>query len=285
MKRSWANGLALSLVVSVTAVAGTSAFTTQSASAAAGVECRIDAFGHTKDGRIKYRSVTNSRVVVSKTTGNKFAWRPVAWGLVSLSRWPGYETTKQIVTATDGKARLVETEWSTGGNLQVRVIKVLGKGYPKRLVTVGDRYLYWVAKDRTLHRITWNGKRLVHATTLPVSIANGARAMTAIDTDRGMRIYYTDSSGALHVVDDEGSASRDTVIRASGFVKVTGLRVGSCHVANYSSMSSDLGLLTVNRKAGTAQFRRIVRPTVPKKTTVTKPIKVRPSDWTWRRLG
>ena len=244
----------------------------------------LDAFGHTATGRIKFRRVVNAQVKVSKTTSGPVGWRPISWGLISADTRPGREVTRQIVPSTDGKVRLVEAEWRTGSSLRVRVIRVVGRGYPSRLVTFNDRFLYWVAADRSLHRATWTGTRFIRPTTLPVSIS-GATAMTAHSTDRGSRIYYTDRAGALHVVADEGARSTDTVIRSSGYRTVTGLRSGSCMVPDYSWISSDVGLLSVDRATGVGRFQRVLRPSSTTGGSVTRAVRVPPSDWTWRRLG
>jgi hypothetical protein len=292
MKRSRVLGLVLatvvSAVISTTAVAPpTSAADSASAPAAAqrpAYRCVMDAFGHTASGRIKFRRVVNARVEVSKTSRGTVKWRPISWALVSASGRPGTETTRQLVSATDGKVRLVETEWHSGSALDVRVIKVVGRGYPSRLVNLTDRHLFWVAADGSLHRKTWNGARFVRPMTLPVSLST-ATAMTAFQADFGRLIHYTDTAGALHVVADHGLGSTDTVLRSSGYGKVTGLRVGLCLSANYVEQRSYLGLWSVNRASGVARFQRALRPREDEPGPVTKAVRVRPSDWTWRRLG
>ncbi|WP_167735953.1 hypothetical protein [Nocardioides sp. 503] len=275
-------------MLSTTAVAPTtSASAAASAPAAAqrpAYRCGMDVFGHTASGRIKFRRVENARVEVSKTSRGTVDWRPISWALVSLNRWPGTETTNQLVAATDGKVRLVETEWHTGSALDVRVSKIVGRGYPSRRVSVTDGHIYWVAADGSLHRKTWNGARFVRPMKLPVSLST-ATAMTALETDFGRLVYYTDRAGALHVVADDGPNSTDTVLRSSGYGKITGLRVGSCISRDYSGQRYDLGLLSVNRKRGVARFQRALRAAAAEPGRVTKAVRVRPSDWTWRRLG
>lgn len=252
--------------------------------ASAGYRCTMDAFGHTAGGRITFRRVVNTRVAVSKTTGRAFAWRPIAWGLVSFQGWPGRETTRQLVAATDGRIRLVETRWETGGPLRVRVLKVVGSGYPGRLVAFDDRSLYWVGPDRALRRATWTGSRLVRATRLPVTIT-GATALSATSTDRGMRVLWTDTAGALHLVADAGVASTDRVVEASGFRGVSGLRTGVCMSPDQVWVRPYVGLLSVDRVRGVARFQRVLRPLVPGAATVTAPARVARADWTWRHLG
>ncbi|WP_193614146.1 hypothetical protein [Nocardioides lijunqiniae] len=244
----------------------------------------MDAFGHTTSGRIKFRRVVNARVEVSKTSPGTVTWRPISWALVSSNGSPGTETTRQLVAATDGKVRLVETEWHSGSALDVRVLKVVGRGYPSRLVSVTDRHLFWVAADGSLHRKTWNGSRFGRPMTLPVSLRT-ATAMTGFEADFGRRIYYTDKAGALHVVADHGHGSTDTVLRSSGYGKVTGLRAGYCMSPNYARQRSYLGLWSVNRASGVARFQRALRPAADEAGPVTKAVRVRPSGWTWRRLG
>lgn len=259
-----------------------------SASAAAGVDyrCVMDAFGHTASGRIKFRRVVNSKVTVAKATAGTFAWRPMAWGLVSSNSWPGYESTEQIVASTDGRIRLVSTEWRSGSsNLRVRVLKVVGSGYPSRLVAFDEFSLFWVAADHSLNRATWNGRRLTNPTKLPVTIT-GARAMTAKGSDRGMHVYYTDTRGRFHVVTDKGAATTDIVLRqSSGFATTTGLRAGHCHSTNYAGIRSYLGILAVNRETGGGRFMRALRPDSADGGSLTSSTRVSPAGWTWRRLG
>lgn len=102
---------------------------------------------------------------------------------------------------------------------------------------------------------------------------------------RDLRLFYTDTAGALHLVADEGDRSTDTVIRSSGFAKVTGLRGASCSSPDYSEVRTDIGLVTVNRTSGIARFQRVLRPLSPERSSVTKATRLRGSDWTWRRLG
>jgi len=249
-----------------------------------GYRCVLDAFGQTADGRIEFRRVVNSRVEIAKATRARVSWRPIAWGLVSSSSRPGQETTHQIVASTDGRVRLVETEWHRGRDLSVRVLAVLGRGFPSRLVTFDDRSLYWVGADQLLHRMRWNERRLVRPRTLPLPI-RGATTMTSHMTDRGMRVYYTDRSGALHSVAVQGADSTDTVIRTSGYGTVTGLRAGFCMSPDYTRVRSYVGLLSVDRASGVGRFQRILRPVAPGGSTVTDAVRVPPSDWTWRRLG
>jgi hypothetical protein len=292
MKRSRVLGLVLatvgSAVLSTTAIAPTtSASAAASAPAAAqrpAYRCEMDAFGHDASGRIKFRRVVNARVEVSKTSRGTVKWRPISWALVSLNRWPGTETTNQLVVATDGKVRLVETAWHSGSALDVRVSKVVGRGYPSRRVSLTGGHIYWVAADGSLHRKTWNGARFVRPMTLPVS-PKAVTAMTAVETDFGRRVYYTDKTGALHVVADDGPESTDTVLRSSGYGKVTGLRVGPCMSPNYARQRSDMGLLSVKRARGVARFQRILRAGRAVPGPVTKAVRVRPSGWTWRHLG
>jgi hypothetical protein len=276
--------LALVLVTLLSVLPAASPRASFAAAPGPGYRCVLDAFGQTADGRIEFRRVVNSRVEVAKTTRARVSWRPIAWGLVSSSSWPGHETTHQIVASTDGRVRLVETEWARGRDLSVRVLEVLGRGYPSRLVTFDDRSLYWVGADKMLHRVKWNGRRLVRPRTLPLSI-RGATTMTSHMTDRGMRVYYTDRKGALHSVAVQGADSTDIVIRSSGYGTVTGLRAGVCMSPDYTRVRSYVGLLSVDRASGVGRFQRILRPAAHDGSTVTNPVRVPPSDWTWRRLG
>ncbi|MEV5000726.1 hypothetical protein [Nocardioides sp. LML1-1-1.1] len=252
--------------------------------AAAGYRCIIDAFGHTAGGRITLRRVVNTRVTVSKRTAQSFRWRPIAWGLVSAETWPGHETTRQLVAATDGRIRLVETRWDTGSALRVRVLRVVGSGYPARLVAFDDHSLYWVAADRSLHRATWTGSRLVRPTRLPVTLG-GATALGARTTDYGMRVYWTDMTGALHLVADAGAASTDRVLKSSGFRGFTGLRTGVCMSPDQARVRPYDGLLSVDRTRGIARFQRVLRPASPAVSSVTAPARVGRADWTWPHLG
>lgn len=201
-----------------------------------------------------------------------------------MNRWPGYESTGQLVASTDGRIRLVETEWRTGSSLRVRVVKVVGSGYPSRLVAFDDVSLYWVGADRLLHRATWNGKRLVNPTTLPITIV-GARAMTAHWTERGMQVYYTDTKGRFHAVTDKGAQSKDVVLRSSGYGTVTGLRADVCMSPNYVWVRPYVGILAVNRVTGVGRFVRHLRPGASDGGSLTSTTRVSPSGWTWRRLG
>lgn len=244
----------------------------------------MNAFGHTAGGRIKFRRVVNSRMTVSKTTAGAFAWRPLSWGLLSSDTRPGHEKTTQIVAATDGRIRLVSTEWGSGSALRVRVLKVVGTGYPSRLVAFDEFSLFWVAADRSLRRATWNGSRFTNPTTLPVTIT-GARAMTAYRSDRGTHVYYTDTKGRFHVVTDNGAQSKDIVLRSSGYSTVTGLRAGVCMSPNYALVRPYVGILAVNRASGVGRFVRALRPGTSDGGALTATTRVSPSDWTWRRLG
>jgi hypothetical protein len=282
VNRSRVLGLVLVTLLSVVPVASPSA--SLAAAPGPGYRCVLDAFGQTADGRIQFRRVVNSRVEVAKTTRARVSWRPITWGLVSANSSPGHETTHQIVASTDGQIRLVETEWSRGRDLSVRVLKVLGTGFPSRLVAFDGRRLYWVGADKLLHRAAWNEKRLVRPKTLPLSI-RGATTMASYTTDEGVRVYYTDRSGALHSVADHGVHSTDTVIRRSGYGTVTGLRTGVCMSPNYARVRSYVGLLSVDRASGVGRFQRILRPATAGGGTVTKAVRVSPSDWTWKRLG
>lgn len=246
--------------------------------------CVLDAFGQTADGRIQFRRVVNTRIEVSRSTRSPVGWRPISWGLVSASSAPSWETTRQIVASTDGRVRLVETRWSAGSSLSVRVLKVLAEGLPSRLVSFDDRFLYWVAADRSLQRMRWNEKRFLRPVTVPLSI-RGATAMTAHMTDRGMRIYYTTRAGALHVVAVKGAGSTDTVLRAKGYGAVTGAKAGVCMSRDYTEVRPYVGLMFAERSTGVARFQRALHPAAADAGTVTKPLRIARSDWTWRRLG
>lgn len=280
-KRSWVLGVVLGFLLATVAAVPAPAVPERSG---AGYRCAMHAFGHTASGRITYRRVVNTRVEVDKRTTRTFPWRPIGWGLVSYEGWPGHETTRQLVAATDGRIRLVETQWETGSALRVRVLKVVGSGFPSRLVTFDDRSLYWVAADRSLHRATWTGSRLVRSTRLTVALT-GATALSAATTDRGMRVYWTDTAGRLHLVTDAGAASTDRVLKASGFRGVTGLRTGTCMSPDQARVRPYVGLLSVNRSSGIARFQRVLRPVVPSASSVTAPARAGRADWTWPHLG
>lgn len=275
--------LALALVLPVLGSVATPAGAAATAQAPR-FRCEIDAFGQTRDGRIHLRHVTGNRVTVAKSTRRAVSWRPVAWGLVMLNQWPGHEETHQVVAATDGKVRLVRTVWNTRGNLEVRVLRVLGSGFPSRLVAFTDTTLYWVATDGTLHRASWNGRRLGRAEVLPVTLS-GAQTLTAATTTRGNRIYYTDGAGALHVIRDADDRSTDAVLRASGYAAVTALRAGICIDDSYTTSTAPVPLLVVDRTRGVARVQRVVRPHVATGGTLAAPVRVRPGGWTWPRLG
>ncbi|WP_418063089.1 hypothetical protein [Pimelobacter simplex] len=279
--------LASALPAEVAEAAGTSATTATTATSAAApqLRCEIDAYGHTRDGRIHFRKITGNRVTVAKATARPVSWRPVAWGLVMLNSWPGHEETHQVVAATDGKVRLVRTEWNTRGSLRTTVLKVLGSGYPSRLIAFNDRSLYWVAADGLLHRATWNGRRLVRPRALPVPVRQ-ATTLTAATTERGgSRVYYTDRTGALHLVRDEGAQSTDTVLRTSGYAAVTALRSGTCIDDRYTGAPVPGVLLVVDRATGIARVQRVLRPDDASGGSLATPVRVRPGGWTWRRLG
>ncbi|NHA00831.1 hypothetical protein G5V59_15305 [Nocardioides sp. W3-2-3] len=178
----------------------------------------------------------------------------------------------------------METRWDTGSALRVRVLRVVGSGYPGRLVAFDDRSLYWVAADRSLRRATWTGTRLVRSTRLPVTLG-GATALGARTTDQGMRVYWTDATGALHLVADAGASSTDRVIKASGFRGVTGLRTGVCMSPDQVRVRPYVGLLSVDRSRGVARFQRVLRPGSPAASSVTAPARVGRADWTWPHLG
>lgn len=247
----------------------------------------IETFGQKANGKIQFRRVVNRRVTLTRTTTRAFKWRPTSWGLVSSSGWPGKKTTRQLVAATDGKVRLVDTEWTTTGrSMQVRVVKVVGRGFP-RLTTFDNQSFYWVGADHQLHQRAFSWDRLKFVgkqRTLPVSI-NGATAMTSHTTDFGSRVYYTDKSGALHAVLVDGARSTDIVLRSSGFATTTGLRSGFCMSPNYVHVRPYVGLLSVDRTTGIGRFQRVIRPGAVTGGTLTKSVRVRPSGWTWRRLG
>lgn len=286
MKRSRVLALVLVTVVSaVLSMGSVSPSPAAASSAAGGFRCTMEAFGHTQDGRITFRRVVNDRVEVSKTTAGPVGWRPISWTLVSYNGWPGHEETEQLVAATDGKIRLVATEWNEGGSLSVRVLKVVGRGYPSRLITFDNGNVFWVGADRALRRARFTGSKLVRRTVLPVTIS-GATAMTARGEEFGeSRIYYTDRAGALHVVTNDGAKATDVVLKASGYRGVTGLRAGGCSSANGARHRPYLGLLLVKRTTGEGRFQRILRPTAANGGRVTKSVRVGRSDWTWRRLG
>ncbi|WP_377322904.1 hypothetical protein ACFJIY_25705 [Pimelobacter simplex] len=276
--------LLLGLLLASALPAGVAEAATTSA-AAPQLRCEIDAYGHTRDGRIHLRKIAGNRVTVAKATARPVSWGPVAWGLVMLNSWPGHEETHQVVAATDGKVRLVRTEWNTRGSLRTTVLKVLGSGYPSRLIAFNDRSLYWVATDGLLHRATWNGRRLVRPRALPVPIRQ-ATTLTAATTERGgSRVYYTDRAGALHLVRDEGAQSTDTVLRTSGYAAVTALRSGTCIDDRYTGAPVPGVLLVVDRTTGVARVQRVLRPDDAGGGTLAAPVRVRPGGWTWRRLG
>ncbi len=216
---------------------------------ASGAVCTTDVFGHTTKGTIKFRRVVNGRVTVAKSTTGTVSWRPVSWGLVMFERWPGHETTWQVVASTDGKVRLVETVWDTGSSLRVRVLKVLGTGLPSRLITFDDSELYWIGANHSLNRAkyNWSKERLSHPVRLPVTIS-GASAISSRLTDHGMRLYYTTRKGALHAVAVDGARSTDTVLRAAGYRSVTGLRTGDCSPRHRERMRPAVSLLSADRR-------------------------------------
>lgn len=254
--------------------------------------CVMDVFGHTAAGRIKFRRVVNTGVTVAKTSRVAFSWRPVSWSMLGNEQWPGHEISFQMVPGTDGRVRVVRTEWMAGSaNLRVRVVKVLGTGYPTRLITSADNRLYWVDADGWLRRASFTDRGSLHLygeTTLPVRIT-GATAMTAIGSDRGMRVYWTDRAGALHVGVDRGDASTTAVLRTSGFSGTTGLEAGHCHQPNYARMRPYAALFSANRTTGVARFRRLLRYGTldggASDGEVTAPQRVSPADWNWFRLG
>jgi len=295
MKRTRVLGVVLTALVSVAgavtipvvapSTAASAAATSTTSGSGTAFRCVIDAFGQSTGGKIGFRRVVNTRVQVARATRKAVGWRPISWGLVSAYGGNDFETTRQLVASTDGKVRLVETSWdSEDGDLEVRVVKVVGRGYPRRLVTVNDQFIYWVAADRSLRRATWSGRRFVRPVTLPVTIS-GATAMASYMTDYGTRIYYTDREGALHVVADEGTRSADLVLRPAGYRGVTGLKAGTCMSPDYTTVRPFHGLLFVDRATGVGRFQRALRPVDADGGSVTKSARVRPAGWSWRRLG
>lgn len=292
MKRSSVAGVVFVALLSAMVVVGSTPVLAPSGSAAvasassgATYRCVMDAFGQAAGKKVVFRRVVNTRVEVARATREPVNWRPISWGLVSAYGGRDFETTRQLVASTDGKVRLVETAWdSKDANLDLRVVKVVGRGYPHRLVTVDAHFIHWVAEDGVLHRARWTGKRFARPTRVPVSLG-GATAIASYMTDYGMRIYYTDRHGALHVVAVNGRNSTDTVLRPSGYRGTTGLKAGNCMSPNYANVRPFHGLLTVNRGTGLVRFQRALRSEGADGGQLTKSSRVRPSGWTWPRLG
>ncbi|HVK30069.1 MAG TPA: hypothetical protein VM575_17150, partial [Nocardioides sp.] len=233
----------------------------------------------------------NTGVTVAKTSRVTFPWRPVSWGIIGNEVWPGHEISYHVVPGTDGRVRVVRAEWAAGSaNLRLRVLKVMGSGYPTRLITFADRWLYWVGADGWLRRATFTdrGFRLSGRVTLPVRIT-GATAITGIGSERGVRLYYTDRAGALRVVVDKDADSTTAALRTSGFGGTTGLEAGHCYQPNYARMRPYASLFSVNRTTGVARFRRLFRyQTIDGGASdgeVTAPQRVSPADWNWFRVG
>lgn len=252
--------------------------------------CQSDVLGH-NGPRIHFRRVVNTRTTVAKSSRPAFSWRPVSWGLIGGEQRAGSETMYYVVPGTDGRVRVVRTAWGPGSaRLGLRVVKNMGGGYPTRLITFADTYLYWVGAGGVLHRASFNNRtfQLGTARALPFTIT-GATAITAITTTRGPRVYYTDRAGALHVIIDKVGLEADTVLRSSGFAGTTGLEAGACYSPNYVYMRPYAGLLSFNRVIGVGHFQRLTRPGSLDATLdgvgVTAPKRLPTTDWHWYHLG
>lgn len=283
---SRALGLLLTVLLATApgAVTGAAAAPASDPAPRVGYRCLAEPFGQTAAGRIVHRRTVNGRVELTRTTRERFDWHPISWALVRLSGGPDHETARHLVASTDGVVRRVETHWDARGGLDVRVLGIAGRGYPGRLAAVGAGSIYWVGEDHALHRKAWNGRRFANETVLPVTVV-GARTLTAYMTDYGMRLFYTDRDGALHLVADEGARSTDTVLRTTGYADVTGLRAGACMSPNYANVRPFVTLLSVDRATGVARWQRVLGVSTGDAPSLTERRRVGRPDWTWRRLG
>lgn len=241
--------------------------------------CTVDAFGRGADGHLAYRQVVDARTTTTRKTVGKVGWTPLTWGLQSSMRWgDDWERRTYLVPAADGKVRLVETFWTGGGTtMKVTVKKTVRWNVETRLVASFDSRLYNVARDGSLHRRIWNGHRIGTRTPLGVKVP-GARAITAVETDRGDVLYLIDRKGRLHLVISGGGPSTvHKVLRTTGYAHLTGIKAGHC--------SGDaLALLQVNRKAGGARIQRHWFPATDNRRLGT-PRRVDSTGWNWRYLG
>jgi hypothetical protein len=248
--------------------------------ATAGYRCVVDVFGETAAGRIRFRRVVNTHVQLTKTTGRTFAWKPLSWGLMSSIQSPGHEKNTYLVAATDGRMRYVRASWGKGRSLSVKVLRTLGSGFPRSLVAVNGRVVYWLSTDGVLHTRAWTGRKFSTAHTHPVTIPD-AVSIALTDSSNGVVAYVIDRAGALHAI----KGDHDHVLARTGFTSVTGLRAGECMSPNYVYTRSYLGLMTFERSTGRAQIRRHLMPDSFSGGTLTSAVRVPPSDWTWKYLG
>jgi len=249
-----------------------------------GYRCVADVLGQTRTGRIVFRRVVNARVQASRTSSHAFRWHPISWSLESANTWPDHEIVRYLVPSTAGRVREVETRWRRGGgSLGVRVLGVVGTGFPSRLIAGTGRTLYWLTSAGVLQRRTWTGRRFTAPKTLPVTIT-GATNIAAWEGPNATLVYVTDRFGALHVVPDDAGVA-DQIVSDHGFATTTGLKVAGCMSPDYVWTRSFGGILTVNRSTGKARFRRHLHPDAADGGSLTTPVRVPPNDWTWKRLG
>lgn len=278
-----AGGLVLMLLVPAMTLPGAHATPSPERRAAAGTgyRCVIDTFGRTVKGRIKYRRTVNAHVTVSRTSSSTFRWKPLSWGLVSSNRFPDHEIDQWLVPSSDGKVRLVRTTWRNGSSaLAVKVLRTPGTGFQHKLIATDGRQVYWITDDGVMHLRTWTTHHWTAPATLPITIAH-ATAITAGVSEFGVAAYVTDASGALHAV----SEGHDDVLADHGYATVTGLKAGDCLSPNYVYVRNYRGLLTVDRRSGTARFARHLHPGSSTGGTITPSVAVSPGGWTWATLG
>lgn len=221
-------------------------------------ECDLDVFARRSTGQLTLRHLRNTRVTVSKTTTRPVSWRPVSSIRLSSNETPTREVSTWAVAATDGVIREVRTEWTTASSrLDLRVVRVLGRGFPSRLTALVDLSVYWITDDGRLRRADLNGRRTRFGApvTLPVRPSRPS-VMGGAASSRGNRVYYADRSGALHVVaDNPGAATitRLTGARSRGF---SAIKATTCSAVDYSYEPRFGALYTFDAGRGVAGMRR-----------------------------
>ncbi|WP_370288209.1 hypothetical protein [Nocardioides sp.] len=258
-----------------------------SAKRAGGFSCITDVLIRTSSGRVVLRRLDNNRTVVQKTSAKAVSWRPVFSRLVALERWPGYERNDVIVAATDGRVRIVRLTWRDGSSaLSVKVLRVLGRGFPNRLITFDGRTLYWVGGDGQLRSSALNrGQNRLSKPRLVGHTVTDVTALTAQETNYGMRLFWAARDGSIHLyVPDQRREL--TLSRPTGH-PLRLLKSSFCALRNSYREVDYAGLVSVER-TGRATFRRAVETTDEEKVvlrgSLTAPVVVR-GNWKQPALG
>lgn len=254
---------------------------------AGGFSCLTDVLIRTSSGRVVLRRVDNNRTVVEKTSHGTVAWRPVMSQIVAAERRPGYERNDLLVVATDGKVRIVRVIWrDTSRSLSVKVLRVLGRGYPSRLITFDGNTLYWVGADGQLRRSTLNFEqtRLSKPHLVGFKIT-GATTLTAQSGNQGLRFYWAARDGSIHMIVPQ--QRRELTISKPTGHPLRLLKGSFCALRDSYGEVDYVGLLSVER-TGRATFRRALETTDEEKVVLsgrlTAPVVVR-GNWKQPALG